>query len=234
MGNKSVNVEEKPKKDNALVNIAINVVIPSVIMTKYSTPDTLGEVRGLIIALAFPLAYGIWDFIQKKKLNLFSALGLISVLLTGGIGLLKLDRRWMIAKETAIPALMGIFVLATLKAKKPLLNTFFGEVLDLERLEAAYSEGGHPGGLNSQLRKSSKLLGYSFFFSALLNFALAVYILKGEPGTQDFTESLGRMTALSFPVITIPMMVVVGYILWQLFHQIKSHTNRDIEEFLRK
>lgn len=222
------------KKDNALVNILVNVVIPSVIMTKFSTPETLGEVRGLVIALAFPFIYGLWDFIRQRKLNLFSALGLISVLLTGGIGLLQLDRRWMIAKETSIPLLVGIFVLSTLKAKKPLLTSFFGEVLDLERLEAAYSESGHPGEFEAQLRSSSKLLGYSFFFSAALNFVLAVVILEGEPGTQIFTESLGRMTALSFPAITLPMMVVVGYILWQLFHQIKERTNRDIEEFIRK
>ncbi len=224
----------KKKKDNAFVNIIINVVIPSVIMTKFSTPETLGEVNGLLIALAFPLSYGIGDFIKQRKLNLFSALGLISVLLTGGIGLLQLDRRWMIAKETLIPFAMGVFVLATLRAKKPLLTTFFGEVLDLERLEEAYSQGGHAGAFHQQLRKSSKLLGYSFFFSAALNFVLAVMILQGEPGTQVFTESLGRMTALSFPAITLPMMAVVGYILWQLFHQIKTHTNRDIEEFLRK
>lgn len=224
----------KKKKDNALINILVNVVIPSVIMSKYSTPDTLGEVRGLIIALAFPLLYGIWDFIRQRKLNLFSALGLISVLLTGGIGLLQLDRRWMIAKETSIPLLMGIFVLSTLRAKKPLLSTFFDEILNLERLEDAYTQSGHPGEFDLQLRSSSKLLGYSFFFSALLNFVLAVVVLEGEPGTQLFTESLGRMTALSFPAITIPMMAVVGYILWKLFHEVKTRTNCDIEDFIRK
>ncbi len=227
-------MEKKKKKDNALINILVNVVIPSVIMSKYSTPETLGEVKGLIVALAFPLFYGIWDFIRQRKLNLFSALGLISVLLTGGIGLLQLDRRWMIAKETAIPLLMGIFVLSTLKAKKPLLSAFFGEVLDLEKLEAAYSETGHTGEFELQIRSSSKLLGFSFFFSALLNFVLAVVVLEGEPGSQAFTESLGRMTALSFPAITVPMMLVVGYILWKLFHQIKLRTNQDIEEFIRK
>src|SRR5690606_24345732 len=98
----------------------------------------------------------------------------------------------------------------------------------------AYSESGHSGEFEEQLRSSSKLLGFSFFFSAALNFLLAIFILEGEPGTQIFTESLGRMTALSFPAITLPMMLVVGYILWQLFHQIKTHRKREIEDFLRK
>lgn len=225
---------QKKKKDNALVNLAINVVIPSFVMMKLSTPDKLGEVNGLLVALAFPLSYGLWDFVRQKKINLFSAIGLISVLLTGGIGLLQLDRRWMIAKETAIPFLMGVFVLATLRAKKPLLSSFFDEILDIEKLEDAYSQNGHPGQFDDQLRSSSKLLGFSFFFSAALNFILAVEILEGEPGSEMFTQSLGRMTALSFPAITLPMMVVVGYILWRLFSQIKTNTNRDIEDFIRK
>src|SRR5690606_38997283 len=139
------------KKDNALVNILVNVGIPSVIMTKFSTPETLGEVRGLIIALAFPFLYGAWDFIRQRKLNLFPALGLVSALLTGGIGLLQHDKRWMIAQDTSSPALVGIFVLSTLKAEYPLLTSFYGEVLALARLDAAYPETGHAGEFEAQL-----------------------------------------------------------------------------------
>ena len=221
------------KKDNALVNIIVNVIIPSVIMTKFSTPDTLGELYGLLVALAFPLCYGLWDFIGQRKLNFFSTIGLLNVMMTGGIGLFQLNREWMIAKETAIPLLIGIFVLTTLKTKRPLLNIFFDQVLDLKLLNQAYAQSGHAGEFEKHLLKSSKLFGLSFFFSAILNFVLAVTILKGEPGTQMFTESLGRMTALSFPAITLPMMLIVAYILWQLFSQIKTRTNRDIEEFVR-
>ncbi len=35
-------------------------------------------------------------------------LGLISVLLTGGIGLLELDPQWLAIKEAAIPGIIGI------------------------------------------------------------------------------------------------------------------------------
>jgi hypothetical protein len=71
----------------------------------------------------------------------------------------------------------------------------------------------------------------SFFLSAVLNYILAVKILVGEPGTQEFTESLGRMTALSFPVITIPMMIVMGGLMFYIIKTIQSVTQLEFEDF---
>ncbi len=49
----------------------------------------------LVVALLFPIIYGGMDLVRNKKFNFISALGFISVLLTGGIGLLELDTRWL-------------------------------------------------------------------------------------------------------------------------------------------
>ncbi|RYZ96619.1 MAG: MFS transporter, partial [Moraxellaceae bacterium] len=81
----------KPQKENMLVNILMNIVIPTLILTKASGDDYLGATWGLIVALAFPIGYGLKDFIARRKFNFFSALGVVSVLLTGGISLLHLD-----------------------------------------------------------------------------------------------------------------------------------------------
>jgi hypothetical protein len=35
-------------------------------------------------------------------------LGFVSVLLTGGIGLLQLDPKWIAVKEAAVPAVIGL------------------------------------------------------------------------------------------------------------------------------
>ena len=50
-------------------------------------PWHIGPVKALILALALPICYGVWFFIKHKKLNFFSFVGLISVLLTGGLTL---------------------------------------------------------------------------------------------------------------------------------------------------
>lgn len=221
------------KKENPWFNIILNVVIPSVIMTKFSGPEHLGETWGLVIALAFPLSYGIYDYFERKKFNFFSALGLFSVLMTGGIGLFKLNKSWMIAKETAIPMIMGLVVLISERTPYPIVKIFFQQIMELEKIQQAFVERAQGSRFDALFRIASRGLGGSFFLSALLNYILAVQILKGEPGTQEFTESLGKMTALSFPVITLPMMIVVGGLMAYMIKTIQSVTEMEFEEFMR-
>ncbi|MDP1927215.1 MAG: VC0807 family protein [Thiobacillus sp.] len=80
-------------KSSALIELLVMLVVPSLIQMKLSDPANLGSVNALLLALAIPLAWGARDLLARRKLNLFAALGLISILLTGGIGLLQLDTK---------------------------------------------------------------------------------------------------------------------------------------------
>lgn len=225
---------ENNNKEPFLLNVGLNVVIPSVILMKFSGPEHLGQIYGLIVAIAFPISYGVWDFIRLKKLNFFSGLGLFSIFMTGGIGLLKLNREWMIAKETAIPFLMGLAVIISNSTKWPLVKTFLNQILNLQLINEEFEKHGHAHLFEKNLKISSLLLGGTFFLSALLNYILAVRILKGQPGTTEFNESLGEMTAWSFPVITFPMMFMVMGIIFFIANSIKKNTEKEIEHFLRQ
>ena len=55
------------------------------------------------------------EFINLRKVNFFSALGIVSVSLTGGISLLELDPVYIAIKEAAIPGMLGIACLAVPK-----------------------------------------------------------------------------------------------------------------------
>ncbi len=59
-------------------------------------------------------------------------------------------------------------------------------------------------------------------------------ILKGEPGSVEFNESLGEMTALSLPVISIPMMIIVGFIFYHLIKVITTNTDLELEEIVKQ
>ncbi|EQC51991.1 VC0807 family protein [Bacteriovorax sp. DB6_IX] len=225
---------EKKKKDNGFLNLLMNVVIPSVILVKFSSDKHLGQVYSLIIALAFPLSYGLYDYIKEKKFNFISALGLFSVLLTGGIGLFKLDRNWMIVKETAIPAIIGIIVLGSQKTKYPLFRTILAQIFDLEKIDAEFEKTGHADYFEKKINLSGIWLGFTFFISAILNYVLAVMILKGEPGSVEFNESLGKMTALSFPVISVPMLIMFGIIIYILINAIKKHTSLELDDIVKQ
>ena len=73
----------------------------------------------------------------------------------------------------------------------------------------------------------------SFFLSATLNYILAITIVTSMPGTVEYNEQLGKMTALSFPVIALPAtLVMMGAILY-LFTGITSLTGLSLEEVIR-
>ena len=51
--------------------------------------DDLGPAGALIVALAFPIGWGMYELVRFQVKNYIAVLGLVSVLLTGGIGLLE-------------------------------------------------------------------------------------------------------------------------------------------------
>lgn len=45
-----------PQREPLLLNLGLNIVAPSLVLTKLSAPDALGPVAALLVALAFPWA----------------------------------------------------------------------------------------------------------------------------------------------------------------------------------
>ena len=74
----------------------------------------------------------------------------------------------------------------------------------------------------------------SFFLSAILNYALAKYIVVSPSGTEEFNSELGTMNLLSYPVITIPCVIVMIYAMFYLFKHIKRLTGLDFEELIHQ
>ena len=93
----------KPKPENLWLNLIFNVALPTAIQSWGSGEKALGPKWGLIVALLFPLGYGIYDFVVRKRFNFISILGFVSVLITGGFGLLKLDVFWFAVKDGVLP-----------------------------------------------------------------------------------------------------------------------------------
>ena len=125
-----------PKQESLLANLLINIAIPALILAKLSGDDWLGTKWAIVVALAFPLLYGLRDFLQNGKANFFSGLGIVSILLTGGISLMELDAKYIAMKEAAIPALLGIATVVSLRTRWPLVKTFLynDKVLDTDKI----------------------------------------------------------------------------------------------------
>ncbi len=132
------------KKSNPLVEILFNVFVPSFILMKFSGEEHLGTALALVVALLFPIVYGGMDLIRNKKFNFISALGFVSVLLTGGIGLLELDTKWLALKEALIPGLIGLAVFGSTFTRYPLMQKMVlnDTVLNLDLITQRLKERG--------------------------------------------------------------------------------------------
>ncbi len=224
----------EPKRESLLLNLLLNIVIPTLVLTKLSGEEYLGTQLAIVVALAFPIIYGLNDFRRSHKVNLFSALGVLSIFLTGGISLLELDPKYIAIKEAGIPALFGLATLISLKTRYPLVRTFLynDKILQVDKVAQALDNTGNQAAFNQVLVNASYLVASSFFLSSALNYGLAKYLLVSPPGTEAFNAELGKMTALSFPVIAVPATLVMMGALLYLFSRIKSLTQLELEDIL--
>jgi len=223
------------KKENLLINLVFNILIPTLVLSKLSKDTLLGPVLGLVVALAFPLGYGVWDFLERRKANFISIIGFISVLLTGGLGLMHVGGMGFAIKEAAVPAVIGVAVLLSLKSKTPLVRSMLynEQVIDVERVDAVLAEKGNRKEFDRLMVEASWLLSISFLVSAALNFGLARYLLKSPAGTAEFNAELGKMHFLSWPVIVIPSMAMMMFALWRLLGGIKKITGLELEQIFK-
>ncbi|MDC7691138.1 VC0807 family protein [Vogesella indigofera] len=224
------------KKNNQLLELIINIVIPSLILMKLSAEQYLGTANALLLALAFPLGWGLYDLLRNRKTNFIAILGLVSILLTGGIGLLHLDAQWLAVKEAAIPGLIGIAVLASTRTRYPLIKTvlYTPAVIDVAKVQQHLEQRGNTRQFEARLLKATYLLSATFFFSSVMNYVLAKWIVISPSGTEAFNEELGRMTLLSYPMIAIPSLVMMMAVLYYISRGMRELAGLSFTEALRQ
>lgn len=224
------------KKNNQLLELIINIVIPSLVLMKLSAEQYLGSANALLLALAFPLGWGLYDLLRNRKTNFIAILGLVSILLTGGIGLLHLDAQWLAVKEAAIPGLIGIAVLASTRTRYPLIKTvlYTPAVIDVAKVQQHLEQRGNTSQFEARLLKATYLLSATFFFSSVMNYVLAKWIVTSPSGTEAFNEELGRMTLLSYPMIAIPSLLMMMAVLYYISRGMRELAGLSFTEALRQ
>lgn len=228
--------KKRPGFSHLLFELTVCIILPTLILKKLSGPEHLGTVWSLILALMLPLSYGIYHFIKEKKPGLVPILGFIGILLTGGIGLLKLPSEYIAIKEAAIPLIIGLATLVTLKTSKPLVKVFLynDTLMQVDKIDAALHEKGKKADFEKALRNSTFILAFSFLVSSILNYTLAKIIVTSPAGTAEFNDQLGTMNLLSYPVIVIPCMVIMFVAIFYLLNRIIKMTGMQLEDIMHQ
>lgn len=218
-----------------LLEIAVTLLIPSLILMQLSGPELLSPAGALILALAFPIAWGLRQLAQTGGFGLFAGLGVASLLLTGGIGLLELDARWLAVKEAAVPAVLGLIVAGSAFTRRPLVRVLLYTplLIDTDRVDAALAERGNLPAFESRLRAATWMLAGSFAFSAVMNYVLASWIVTSPAGSAAFNEELGRLTLLSYPMIALPSTLMLFAVLHYLARGARRLAGLGLGDMLR-
>ena len=62
-------------RENLLANLVCTIAAPALILSKLSAPERLGPALALVVALAFPVGYGLWDFSRRRRFNFIAGIG---------------------------------------------------------------------------------------------------------------------------------------------------------------
>ena len=152
--------------------------------------------------------------------------------MTGLMTVMKVDKELIAWKEAAIPSLLGLAVLASLKTRNPLVRLFIynDQVMQVEKVKCLEANGNQSD--FEQLLRTCTFLALSFLISAILNFVLAKIFIQSETGTEAFTQEMGRMTFWSYIIILVPSMAIMIFILYRLIQGIQKMTGLKMEEFI--
>lgn len=220
----------KVKRDNPLLGLLLNIGVPILVLMRFSGDDGLGPVKGLVVALAFPIGYGLYSAFQKGRFTPLSTLGIIGVVVTGGIGFFELDPRWVAVKEAAVPLVIGIGVVGSLRTRVSLARLILRNIIDLDRVDQELEERGTSALFERRLAHATYMVAGAFLVSAVLNYILARMIVVSPGGTTAFNEELGKMTALGFPVIAVPTMALFIVAIMFVLTGIRNLTGFDFKD----
>jgi hypothetical protein len=245
--------EKKPPQEHPLANILINVIIPVLILSylskdpelqarlgKIAKPWHFGPLKAMILALALPLGYGVWHFIKTRKGNFFSALGMISILLSGGLtlylwnkdGTVKPNAGFLFGiKEALIPLVLGIAILTSHRSASPLIRVFLynDSIFDIPKIETRVAEISAQADYDRLLLGATKLFATSFFLSSLMNLGLAQWFFRGfnaaaVDALEKYNAIIASVTGWGFAVIGVPIVIFLFFTLRRLLKGLEKLT----------
>ncbi len=243
-----------PKQESVFLSLALNLIAPILILRQGSkigflfpadAGGWLAQLRDfvaqpstvLVIALSFPAGYFIYDWRRRGKRNLVSILGFVSVLMTGGVGLLSLPRDWFLIKEALFPpGFIALVLLLSVPTRKPLISLLFfnRELFDVDRIEARLMERKTREGFIRALRIATFLLGLSFVASAIANYFLADYFVTTDPSDPAnrslFNDQVGSMMVWTWAFLFVPNILMTLGIWFYLMRAIDRFTGLPFEE----
>ncbi len=215
---------------NIALELGITVGAPTAVL--WGLTDRLGAAPALVLALAFPLVWIVIGIVRNRKLDKLALLALVGIGITGGVGLLQLDARWVALKELLIPGMFAAIFIGSAAVGSPAIGGVIGELLDRDATDAALAAKGARPAWDAAIRVCTVQLGGVMLVAGVASALLAWWMLDAAPGSPEFNADLGRLNTVGFVCINLPTIGLSILPLQRLLGRLEGLTGRPLEELM--
>jgi hypothetical protein len=233
-------MKQTPPPDNPLLSLVVNILLPVMILHKGS--HYIGAQMTLLVALCFPLTYGLQDYLRRRHKNYVSMVGMVNILLTGSLALLNLNGIWFVFKEATLPTVLGLLVLGSAFTNSPAAKMMFCNpaVLNMQIIDEKIDQLKLGEAFLRLLRRTTLWLSLSFFISAIGNFTLALHVfedidshLTKEQQITVLNGQLAHMTWMAFGIIALPLMVFSGVLIYVFLRRLSTMIDVPVDSLVK-
>lgn len=219
------------KATKSLLNVLLSVLAPVLILDNCSANGDklwhLGTTWAMVVALALPIGCGVYSLVTERKIEAMTAFGLLGTILTGVVTIyantgealaIRPDTPWWYAAKEALIALLlaGAMLVGGGKEGSLLRACVYSDaVFNIRGIEGKVQEKGLDAGYIGVLKKASYMTAGSLFFSAALNFGLALYFLLPVPDLPaaeqavQYNYAVSKMTWMGYLIIGVPLLLTL-------------------------
>lgn len=192
-----------------MINGIVNILFPVFILLTLSDESRLGPLPALLLAIGIPASYGIWGLFRTRKVNASAIMGVVSVLLTGVIGVFELSTSLFPIKEAAIPIGFAVILLVTNRMSLPVVKLLFDMVQKKDRVEHLVREHGVQAEYRAHIERSGAIWAGIMALSGVMKFTLASILMDAPAGTQEFNTQLAFYELVQIPTSMMVTMVLI-------------------------
>ncbi len=219
------------KGTKSLLNVFLSVLAPVLVLDHCSvTGDSfwhLGTTWAMVVALSLPIGCGIYSFVTDKKVEMLTVFGLLGTILTAvvtvyantgeGMAIRPDTPWWYAAKEALIALLLAGAMLVNTRKEGSMLRAFVysDAIFDVKNIEKAVDENGNREQYDRTLDCAAYMTAGSLLFSALANFALALFFLLpviDYPAAEQpvhYNYAVSKMTWMGLLIIGVPLLATL-------------------------
>jgi hypothetical protein len=226
--------QQRSHQPSTLLQFVVNFAIPIIILTRFSSESSLGPIKAMLLALAFPVAFEIHNVYKRKKLSLLSVIAIGGILVTGAISLLGLSEGWLAVRRSVPYFAVAVALAISIKINRSLLNALLPQMIDMDKVRTSANKKRAVPQLNQQIARSGYILSFVFVIVGVISYILTRIVITSETGTSSFNSEYARLRILSLPFITLPLLVGLAGTIMYLFAKIEKLTGLKSEDLLKK